>query len=122
MSEDQQPETDLLKGKDLRSDLVLLRQAVSEAWPIPANTKRVLVPRITQVALNIGRDEDGKLGQPGTGQYPARAQMAAARLLAQLDRDNVDKFKTLVGDPEGEDDIRIIRTPLKGPDDGSDKQ
>lgn len=78
--------------RNLRGDLRLLRRAMREGWPIPAESRRVLMERVA----NILEEPEGVPESIRT-----RATVAACWVVLEADRENLRATLGELGEPLG---------------------
>ena len=82
----------------LRGDLRLLRRAMREGWPIPEESRRVLLDRVSRIIQEPESVSEG---------IRDRAVLGAAWVLLEADRENLRGLCEALGSPLGE--LRVHR-------------
>jgi len=84
--------------RHLRGDLRLLRRAIREGWPIPEESRRVLLDRVLRIIEEPGTVPDG---------IRDRAVLGALWVFVEADRENLRGLVETIGSPLG--DLRVHR-------------
>lgn len=84
--------------KHLRGDLRLLRRAMREGWPIPEESRRVLLDRVSRIIHEPEGVPEG---------VRTRATLAAAWVVLEADRENLRGVFKALGEPLK--DLRVHR-------------
>lgn len=84
--------------RHLRGDLRLLRRAIREGWPIPEESRRVLMDRVHRILQDPESVPEG---------IRTRATMSAFWVFLEADRENLRGVFEALGAPLG--DLRIHR-------------
>lgn len=82
----------------LRGDLRLLRRAIREGWPIPEESRRVLLDRVYRTLQDPETVSEG---------IRTRALLGAAWVVHGTDRENLRGVFEALGEPLG--DLRVHR-------------
>ena len=82
----------------LRGDLRLFRRAIREGWPIPEESRRVLLDRVYSILREPEAVPDG---------IRNRAFLGAAWVVLEADRENLRGVCEVFGEPLG--DLRVHR-------------
>ena len=82
----------------LRGDLRLLRRAIREGWPIPEESRRILLDRVYRILQDPETVPEGIRG---------RAVIGAVWVILEADRENLRGVFEALGAPLG--DLRVHR-------------
>ena len=82
----------------LRGDLRLLRRAIREGWPIPEESRRVLLDRVSRIIHEPESVPEG---------IRTRATLSACWVFLEADRENLRGVFEALGVPLG--DLRVHR-------------
>jgi hypothetical protein len=84
----------------LRGDLRLLRRAIREGWPIPEESRRVLLDRVSAIIDEPEAVPEG---------IRTRAVFGAAWVVLEADRENLRGVFEALGEPLGDLRVRRVR-------------